>query len=349
MQSGPFHVDWIADSGAGRNLTSIKALTQQGILSDVMKHVTQSQPVAFSTGNGVYTSSEVLNSHGSSFGNSSPYVMHDCPVARSLGELVNEGQRPFVWLPGELPCFLQSSDCSSASLQAPSTQTESRVTFRSSDFREAVNFGLAASSARAPAPPAEPPELDPASDDPFDELFEPPVEGKSGEQEIPDEPPDSKAARLLREAAGNEHRLAHYPKNPYCGICMQSRMYARRVSRQRDEPLLARGDLPPTEAFGDRIAADVVVITKTSSDDKEATVLVARDEHAGFIRAFPSVRKSTENVVRCLLQFIGKNADHGPTVIFKSDCAKELEGARLQMSWVAEPTLPNKWPHNSVF
>ena len=50
MQSGPFHVDWIADSGAGRNLTSIKALTQQGIPSDVIKHVTQSQPVAFSTG-----------------------------------------------------------------------------------------------------------------------------------------------------------------------------------------------------------------------------------------------------------------------------------------------------------
>ena len=41
MQSGPFHVDWIADSGAGRNLTSIQALTQQGIPSDV----TLSQPV----------------------------------------------------------------------------------------------------------------------------------------------------------------------------------------------------------------------------------------------------------------------------------------------------------------
>ena len=88
-------------------------------------------------------------------------------------------------------------------------------------------------------------------------------------------------------------------------------MYARRVSRHRDEPLLARGDLPPTEAFGERVAADVVVVTKTSSDDKEATVatvLVVRDEHTGFIRAFPLVRKSTENVVRCLLQFISKHA-----------------------------------------
>ena len=285
MQSGPFHVDWLADSGAGGNLTSIKALSQQGIPSDAIKHVTQSQPAAFSTGNGVYTSSEVLNAHGSSFGNSSSYVMRDCPVVRSLGELVNEGQRPFVWLPGELPCFLRSSDC----VQCITTgavyadRGEGNVPI----FREVVNFGLAASSSHAPAPPAEPPELDPASDDPFDELFEPPVEGKSGEQEIPDEPPDSKAARLLREAAGKEHRLAHYPKNPYCRICMPSRMYARLVSRHRDEPLLA-------EAFGERIAADIVVVTKTSSDDKEATVLVVRDEHTGFIRAFPLVRKSCD-------------------------------------------------------
>eukprot|EP00439_Symbiodinium_sp_Y106_P047341 s5654_g6.t1 len=65
------------------------------------------------------------------------------------------------------------------------------------------------------------------------------------------------------------------------------------------------------QAFGERVAADVVVVTKTSSDDKEATVatvLVVRDEHTGFIRAFPLVRKSTENVVRCFLQFISKHA-----------------------------------------
>ena len=89
----------------------MKALSQQGIPSDVIKRVTQSQAVAFSTGNGVYTSSEVLNARGSSFGNSSSYVMRDCPVARSLSELVNEGLRPFVWLPGKLPFFLSSSDC----------------------------------------------------------------------------------------------------------------------------------------------------------------------------------------------------------------------------------------------
>ena len=87
-----------------------------------------------------------------------------------------------------------------------------RPTASSPIFRELIESGLPSSASKPPDPPNEPPELDPASDDPFDELFEPPVEGKSGEQEIPDEPPDSKAARLLREAASNEHRLAHYPK-----------------------------------------------------------------------------------------------------------------------------------------
>ena len=174
--------------------------------------------------------------------------MHDCPVVRSLGELVNEGQRPFVWLPGEFPCFLQSSDC----VQCITTGAvyADRVEGNVPIFRETVNFGLAASSSHAPAPQAEPPVLDPASDDLFDELFEPPVEAILV---------DSKAARLLREAAGNEHRLAHYPKNPYCRVCMHSRVYARRVSRHRDEPLLARGGLPPTRAVGERTAADVMI------------------------------------------------------------------------------------------
>ena len=88
MQTGPYHVEWISDSGAGRILTSLKALSQQGIPSDVMQHVAHSHPVSFATENGVYTSDEVLTSVGADFGNSTSYVMDDCPIVRSLGELV---------------------------------------------------------------------------------------------------------------------------------------------------------------------------------------------------------------------------------------------------------------------
>ena len=34
--------------------------------------------------------------------------------------------------------------------------------------------------------------------------------------------------------------------------------------------------------------------------------------------------------------------------MFKSNNARELESACTQMSWTPEPTLANRWPHNSV-
>ena len=60
-QTGPVQLEWIADSGAGRNLTSLKALERQGIPPDVGVQASQAeQPIHFSTGNGVVTSHEVL-------------------------------------------------------------------------------------------------------------------------------------------------------------------------------------------------------------------------------------------------------------------------------------------------
>ena len=108
-QSGPFQVEWIADSGAGRNLTSLKALAKQGVGPSVGISATRAEPVRFATGNGLFTATEVIHTVGSEFGESSSYLMADCPVVRSMGELVNHHGRPFVWLPGSLPFFLPDS------------------------------------------------------------------------------------------------------------------------------------------------------------------------------------------------------------------------------------------------
>ena len=105
-QVGPYQVEWIADSGAGRNLTSAKALAQQGMYNFTPA---QADPVEFVTGNGHFTSSEVVKTVGSCFGESSSYLMADCPVVRSMGELVNHHGRPFVWLPNSVPFFLPDS------------------------------------------------------------------------------------------------------------------------------------------------------------------------------------------------------------------------------------------------
>ena len=105
-QVGPYQVEWIADSGAGRNLTSAKALAQQGIYNFTPA---QADPVKFATGNGHFTSSKVVKTVGSCFGESSSYLMADRPVVRSMGELVHHHGRPFVWLPNSLPFFLPGS------------------------------------------------------------------------------------------------------------------------------------------------------------------------------------------------------------------------------------------------
>ena len=56
-QVGPYQVEWIADSGAGRNLTSAKALAQQGIYNFTPA---QADPVKFATGNGHFRSTSLL-------------------------------------------------------------------------------------------------------------------------------------------------------------------------------------------------------------------------------------------------------------------------------------------------
>ena len=173
-----------------------------------MQHVTHSHPVSFATGNGVYTSDEVLTSVGADFGNSTSYVTDDCPIVRSLGELVNEGQRPFIWLPGELPCFLQSSDC--VQYDATGASLAHRVEGNVPIFLESVSFGtvadrrlgLAASSSHEPAPSE------------FEDLFEPPVEDKAEAREIvDDEAPDGKAAR---SQGGGGYDLNNRPPKHAC-------------------------------------------------------------------------------------------------------------------------------------
>lgn len=45
--------------------------------------------------------------HGHQFGTHDHRVLDDCPIARSLAEIVDSG-KPFIWLPNQLPYFVES-------------------------------------------------------------------------------------------------------------------------------------------------------------------------------------------------------------------------------------------------
>ena len=100
-------LEWIADSGAGRDLGSERAFMQQGIPKNTIQScISGVHPTKFETGNGTFTSETCIELQGESFGQARFNMMNDCPLVRSLGQIVSSG-KPFVWMPGDLPFFCQ--------------------------------------------------------------------------------------------------------------------------------------------------------------------------------------------------------------------------------------------------
>ena len=69
-------------------------------------------------------------------------------------------------------------------------------------------------------------------------------------------------------------------------------MYRRRVRSKRQDPLADRGALAPTTQFGERVATDFIIVQKLGSG-KEHVVQVVRDEHSGWLRAYPIAKRDT--------------------------------------------------------
>ena len=100
---GLYHIEWIADSGAGRDLASYQAFEAQGGPTSVSQRATRSEgSVRFETGNGHVTSDSVVHANGNQVGKTAFCMLDACPLVRLLGQLVEAGML-FVWIPGELP------------------------------------------------------------------------------------------------------------------------------------------------------------------------------------------------------------------------------------------------------
>ena len=124
-------------------------------------------------------------------------------------------------------------------------------------------------------------------------------------------------------------------------------MYRRKVTRKRRDPLEARGELEEVTMFGQRLAADFIVVNKSHANDKEA-VLVIRDEFSGYLAANPCARRNADVVVKSTLTFLGPSYHERPTIMCKTDNAPEFLSACTTLGFVHEPTLARRFPRNSV-
>ena len=420
-EGNTYDLEWIADSGAGRSLASIEALKAQGIFLDE-RLCCDDETIVFETGNGKTTSGSVLYTSGSTFGDSRSYMLPNCPVVRSMGEIVSSGM-PFLWMPGKLPMFLQSSDAIQYSLDASKVLEAHKVEDHVPIFRESIQVHAPGSSAFGfpikklmadaksytpspnitmdstlydlmmdpgvpsktaagsrdpdPHPEEEPAPLPPPSEAPPDAAKAPPKpppvapkarkskpvaksravaepdeapapvvkREEQADDEDEEEEPLSKEQRLRREAATIQHQMSHYPKNPTCPICQRSRMYKKRTTKVRTDPLEDRGSLDPVTAFGERIATDFIIVRKLK-DGRENSVQVVRDEFSGWLRAYPIATRDTDSVVRNLLTFLGPSYRH-PCIMCKSDQAPEIVAACKRLGFVHEDSLENRFPHNA--
>ena len=345
---GLYRIEWIADSGAGRDLASFQAFEAQGVPADVSQRAASSEgSVRFETGNGHVTSDSVVHANGNQLGEAAFCILESCPLVRSLGQLVEAGM-PFIWLPGELPYL----GVNAHAVQVVADKTQIVVADRIEDhvpvFAETMQFndasyGLAA-AASSPEDPSSAPD---APDDP-----PPPPEGgghlSDAGSEDDDEDPLPRAQRLQAEARSLQHRMCHIPKNPYCDICCRSRMYRRKVTRKRHDPLEARGGLEEVTMFGQRLAADFIIVNKSHANDKEAVVLVVMDEFSGYLAAYPCARRTSDVVVKSILSFLGPSFHEHPTIMRKTDNAPEFSSACTTLGFIHEPTLARRFPHNSV-
>ena len=74
-------------------------------------------------------------------------------------------------------------------------------------------------------------------------------------------------------------------------------MYKFKTTKLRHEPLVSRGHLEPVSKFGERLASDFIIVNKSSDGTKESLVQVIRNEHSGFLAAFPSAKREKRQSV----------------------------------------------------
>ena len=339
-------LEWIADSGAGRDLASNRAFAAQGVQQELIQRCTHStSPIKFETGNGSFTADTCVSLNGSTFGHANFSVMEDCPIVRSLGQIVATG-KPFVWLPDQVPFFCQDVDGIQLAFDSTKIHSASRVKDHVPIFCESFKRNDTFAMPAEESSPVDAPADIPADEAPVDDA--PLVAGDSGsdaDSENFDEDPLPRAQRLQAEARSIQHQMCHIPKNPFCNVCRRSRMYRRRVTKKRHDPLAERGGLDAVTEFGQRLAVDFIIISKSHKGEKESVI---RDEFSGYIAAYPCSRRSSESVVKCLLAFLGPSYYAHPMIMCKSDCAPELQAACNVVGFVHEPTLARRWPRNSV-
>ena len=148
----------------------------------------------------------------------------------------------------------------------------------------------------------------------------------------------SKRGTLKNEARSKLHLLTHRYKNPYCELCVRTKMKHRKTFRGAFQRKLTK--------FGDLITFDYVdnrrIAEQDYGDDK--TIFVIRDRYTGMLQSYPSARKDTDAVIRAVKQFMGRRKIREAY----SDDASQFDKAMKALKIPMDTSLAGKTKHNSL-
>ena len=363
-----YWLEYINDSGAGRNIASSQSLQQQGIPLQAIRGATgkASATVKFDTAGGIKQSDRSLGITTSA-GSSEVYLMEESPVAFSMGDSVINRNQPFIWIHPDLPYHV--TDASKLTVKCPRRYKHyadrieegvpiwrEQVTVQSTTssraaaniFHAAPALEEAAASGDPEAPRAPSPDVAP---EPAIVIPDVPLHDE-------DSPGDDPTVRyrsmsrqaLMAEANTPRHRASHFPHNPYCDTCSRAHLRQRRYDHKGHPE---DDQLDPPTAPNEAYSSDSLVISRSHDDETRisssgnSTVHTIRDMFSGMLYGVPLRARTKDNMFKNFKFFSGPFASR-PHILVKSDAAQEITLAVEDMGWLSEQSLENRWPHNAA-
>ena len=255
-----FAVEWALDSGAGEDLSSFGAFTNQGVPMAWLQEYTTitSNPLTFETGGGAKAADTTIGFEGDKAGEGIVYMLKNCPYVRSLGKLIQRGYG-FFWSSDYEPTLVPPDVPFQVSCDVSQCHVADRVDHCVPIFKENVSFryGMPAapSVAATPSLPAYDAdsgvvelerEVIPDAIEAFmhddgmmvHSLYEAPKESVPSGSKDP-EPKGSPEPVPAESPKGEEsiskvpidHLLTHIPAHPGCDVCREAKLRAKARKR----------------------------------------------------------------------------------------------------------------------
>ena len=178
----------------------------------------------------------------------------------------------------------------------------------------ALPFSTGGGEASGVSPPEPPPGVSPGAGPEAGEAADvppppPPPAPDAGELKLP----ESKEARLRREATSLIHRVAHLPKNPYCRICQETT--CKSAPAKRRNPNITHAP----RRFGDLVLGDHLVMhsEKHRGAMGQEAGLSLKDQGSGWRDCIPTTDKGSLESQRAMREFAGRHKVNE----FDSDCS----------------------------